>query len=336
MLSIFENSEDRKFYEEYDAKKEFPAFYNSTFVKDCGKMKRWSISDSEKVPIDMEVLEETGRIAPLRVYAYPHLKSIDECLAVCPVLSNHMFYLQADVDNYVVLDVEPDCPDHLRERFLSMSFVYGEVSMSGKGLHLVFPLPACFRDYPNAQTKTAMQEEHKWYEIHLKHNITFTRNAISDEPGTEPFEPVFREMCEQQKPPIENVTDISEERPVMPHAYEVFEKLIRSSAADYPKKLADHQDNNSVYEFNMALHYVKKVMMLKDQASVIKRLKADNESFDEDHIVWITYELLAEKLPHRDKHEECRQGMPWLLYTAKRAYDCYLKNLDKKGKKKNG
>lgn len=331
MLSILKNDPVNKdFYENYDPKKEFPVFYNSQFVKDCGKLKRWSISNEKKVPIDMDVLETEERMVNLSVYSYPHLKTIDECLEICPVLSNHMFYLQAEVDNYVVLDIEPNCPDDLRQNFLKMNFVYAETSMSGKGLHLVFKLPKCFNEYPNAQTKPAMQEEHKYYEIHLKHNVTFTRNAIDAEPGSEPFEPLFRQMCELQKPPIENIADISGERPEMPKALSLFEKLLFSKSADYNKTLKDHENNNSVYDFNMALHYVKKILLLKDQAMVMKKLKTDGEEFTEEQIIWLVYELLQEKLPHREKHDEQRCGLPYLLHTAKRAYDSYIARLAKK------
>lgn len=336
MLSALENDPvNGEFYKNYDPKKEFPAFYGSQFIKDCGKMKRWSISNDKKVPIDMEILETKERMVNLSIYAYPHLKTIDECIAICPVLSNHMFYLQAEVDGYVVLDIEPNCPEELRESFLKMNFLYAETSMSGKGLHLVFKLPACFSEYPNAQTKPAMQEEHKYYEIHLRHNVTFTRNALDVEPGTEPFEPLFRQMCELQKPPIENTCDVSEERPEMPKALSLFQRLLFSNAANYPKSLKDHENNNSVYDFNMALHYVRKILVLKDQAAVIKKLKSDGEDFTEEQIIWLVYELLQEKLPHREKHDETRGGLPYLLHTAKRAYDAHVARLAKK-KDENG
>ena len=43
-------------------------------------------------------------------------------------------------------------------------------------------------------------------------------------------------------------------------------------------------------------------------------------NLDDNQKIWIVYELATELIEHREKHDEFRNNMPWLLY---RTVDCF-------------
>lgn len=305
----------------FDAKLEFPEFYNSEFVKKCGPNRRWTVSNNKKVPIRMDVLDERGEMKNLVDYTYPSLDSLEECLRIIPNAANHTYVLNAIVDGYVVLDIEPTCPDDIKKKLLAMPYEYGEISMSGKGYHLVFPMPKCIYDYPDAVQKKAMQEKNKYYEVHLAHNITFTRNAIPDSPGTEPFEPLFKELCAEQKPSASCNFEIDEEEPEIP-----LKDLLISTVKKYTKynkTPEDFPNDKSGYEFGLMMFIAKKISFVTATAPFQRtgHVYTDNER------AWLIYLIAKDMIPYRKKHDShFINGLPYLLHSAMNA----VANFDEK------
>ncbi|MFP3802932.1 hypothetical protein, partial [Paraburkholderia sp. SIMBA_027] len=50
--------------------------------------------------------------------------------------------------------------------------------MSGRGYHLVIPVPTNLHDFPVAVGKRVLREEHGWYELLFEHWVTFTRRPV--------------------------------------------------------------------------------------------------------------------------------------------------------------
>lgn len=298
----------------FDAKLEFPEFYDSDFVKKCGPNRRWTVSNNKKVPIRMDVLDEKGEMRNLVDYSYPSLDSLEECLRIIPNAANHTYVLNAIVDGYVVLDIEPSCPEDIRRRLLAMPYEYGEISMSGKGYHLVFPLPDCIYDYPDAVQKRAMKEKNGYYEIHLAHNITFTRNAIPDSTGTEDFEPMFRELCSEQKPSVSADFDIDSEEPEIP----MRDALIRAikNGTKYNKTPEDFPNDKSGYEFGLMMFLAKKMSFVTETA----KFQRTGHVYTDNERAWVVYLVAKDLVPYREKHDNhIINGIPYLLYSAMNA-----------------
>lgn len=314
----------------FDAKLEFPEFYNSDFVKRCGPNRRWTVSNNKKIPIRMDVLDEKGEIKNLVDYSYPSLDSLDECLRIIPNAANHTYVLNALVDGYVVLDIEPTCPEQIKKKLLNMPYEYGEISMSGSGYHLVFPLPKCLYDYPDAVQKKAMQEKNKYYEIHLAHNITFTRNAIPDSPGTEPFEPLFAQLCSEQKPSVSCDFDIDEEEPEIP----MKDALMRGikNGTKYNKKPEDFPNDKSGYEFGLMMFIAKKMSFVMETVP----FQRQGHQYTDNERAWIVYLVAKELIPYREKHDNhIINGLPYLLHSAMNAVASFDEK-QRKLKEENG
>ena len=308
---------------------DFPQFYNNPVIKQLANNERWSVSTTKspdptkknKMPIDMHAFITEQKVwgaSFTRGYnPYVTLQTVCETI---PNAINNAYYLDALIDKFVVLDVEPKCPDEIKRQFLAMPYLYGETSMSGNGLHLIFRLPEeIMNKYPNAQNKMTLQEENGYYEILLNHMVTFTRNVIApsniDNPITT-FEEVFEYLAQEAKPSVtaQNVivTDITEDD--IPH-YDLLQKQLSNlhyskSLTDFPQKGSKTGYNNSSYEFGMSGFYYRALnSLLKDNTY------KDHEYSDEEK-AYIIYKRTTEELDYRPKHDELRSGMPWLLYIA--------------------
>lgn len=296
----------------YDPRPDYPAFYNSDFVKNCGNIPKWTISDNTKRPLDISRLEYEGRIASAIAPQPPSLVTLDHLLKVMPQANNHAYYLVALTDKYVVLDIEPKCPEDVKNELLRMDFCYAETSMSGKGLHLVFPCPDCFYEYPDAMKKVVLKEEHGWYEILLDHYVTFTRQATNHTPGNVSFEPFFRELCAKQVFCDKKEVDISGETPDdIPDQDYILSSLIYGST--YKKTPDDFHGDMSKYEFGMTGFLNRKLSKLLDTLVI----QQNGHEYTDNERAWLIYCTLQELLPHRDKHDTERDGLPLLLYDAK-------------------
>lgn len=297
----------------YDFRKECAAFCASGFVHDLKDKPKWTISDKNKMPVDMGELAH-GRIKGALQPAEPYTTTLDRCLEIIPNPANHAFYLDVTRDNYVVLDIEPTCPERIKRTLLELDFQYAETSMSGKGMHLVFPCPRELWDNPIARSKVVLKQRDKYYEILLNHWVTFTHNALDVKPGNRPFAKLFEAMCATQEVLSKADTDINADEPDdIPD--KDFILYILTGGSEYRKTPADFNGDVSKYEFGMAGFLYRKLLR------VLKTIKIRNNghTYTDNEKAWLIYYASLETLEHRDKHDQRRDGMPMLLYNAKNA-----------------
>ena len=296
----------------------FPEFYHNPLIKRVMDIPKWTISDNKKRPIDMRRLKDTGEITGAVHMNEKSLMTLPELCDFVPNATNHAFYLDALTDDFVVLDIEPKCPDEIKQELLSLPYLYGEVSMSGKGFHLLFLLPDCIKDYPIAQKKIVFKEEHGYYEILLNHYVTFTRKTISpyfnisNETNKNSFDELFKKMASEQVDTHRN--DIHVDNSINTEDIPMFSYMLDMlSHQHYRKKPADFYDNMSTYEFAYIgfLYYnLKKLLKI----NVIMDTK---HNYSEQELAWILYYAAKDYLPYRAKHDEYRDGLPWLLYLSR-------------------
>lgn len=303
----------------------FKDFYENPVIKSIKTNKKWSVSDKDKMPIDICALMYQNQLKGAKYTDETCLVDLDTLCNVLPTATNNAYFLDALIDGFVVLDIEPKCPDDIKNKLLNLDYLYGEVSMSGKGLHLIFPLPDCISEYPIAQKKLVLKEKHGYYEILLNHWVTFTRKAFAPSLGSDDFVPIFRELAKEQKEIAEaKEVEISELEPSdIPFKDDIISLLVKQK---YKKSLEDFNDDVSTYEFAYVgfLHY-----KLKQILNVSRIKKA--HSYTDNEKAWLLYETASQVIPHRAKHDEKRNKLPWLLFIAENviAKDCAPK---KKGK----
>lgn len=152
-----------------------------------GRRRRWTISwhldhDKEsggKVPLDMVALMSQRRVRGAFATDATCLVDLPTIRAFAPDAPNHAFWLDAAVDGVCVVDVEPDCPPVMAHLIAGLpDALYREVSMSGRGFHLVVPLPATLAGFPHLVGRSVLREPHGWYELLFRHWVTFTGRVV--------------------------------------------------------------------------------------------------------------------------------------------------------------
>lgn len=293
----------------------FPEFYGNPIISAIADIPRWTVSDNEKVPINMRELMKTGRIWGAHEISDECLVTLDDMSSTLPEAANNAFYLRAQTDGFLVLDIEKTCPPEVARELLKIPALYAERSMSGKGYHLILPLPANFWEYPIATGKRVLKEEHGWYEILLDHWITFTRVALpSDQLPPQNFDPGAWEALygSLAKEAVEAPTaefELSVERPQVPRIGQILELMTRRPME---KSLDDFHGDYSRFEFST-------LGVLYNRLSPILVAMEDAEpdaDYDESVRAWLIYEAATQILPHREKHDEARNGLPLLLNAA--------------------
>ena len=285
----------------------FPTFRENTFIQTIANDKRWTVSTADKVPIDMHILKYRNEIKGAFHASDLCLMTLDEVNEIIPNASNHAYHFDYQITNAIVLDIEPKCPEILKKSFLEMNYIYGEISLSGKGLHLIFPVPECFDNYPIAQQKKVLKEEHGYYEFLLYHYVTFTHNMLPEATGTNTIDTVFETLCRKQKESVKTDTDINLTKPEIPKEKTLLKTLCH---IEYKKTPNDFYGDMSKYEYGFTGFYHSK---LKKQ---IQLPHYKSHTYTDNEKAWLLYEIAMQKLEHRANHDENRNGLPWLLYLA--------------------
>lgn len=313
---------------------DFMDFYNNPAIQKIKDNKRWTVSTTKditdkngkkrnKMPIDMYELINNNRIWGCAWDRGHHpLVDLQTVCDTLPTAKTNTYMLDAMDDGLVVLDVEGRCPDHMKKEFLKLPYLYGEISMSGHGLHLIFELPTkILKKYPNAMTKASLQSENKDYEILMAdHFVTFTRNTLpssSNECSAEDFERIFENLCSVQKQTIQfdavNVKDIDTD-----NIPDFDTMLTYLQQFEYNKTLKDFAyPNKTGYDNSAYEHYASRYYYTQLKKCINSPAYTGAEYSDEDKAVMIYY-IAKEKIPYREKHDEIRAGMPWLLFLVTR------------------
>lgn len=298
-----------------DPRSTYTEFYENPIIGAIADIERWTVSDNEKVPINMRELLDRGRIWGAHEISSECLVSLSEMTEKLPQAANNAFYLRAQTDGFLVLDIEKTCPPDVAAKLLTIPALYAERSMSGKGYHLILPLPANFWDYPIATGKRVLQEQHGWYEILLDHWVTFTRNVIPARSLPEPdrggsaWSDLYASLASAAVEAPTTEFDVSAERPEIVRVDQILELMTRRGLE---KTLDDFNGDSSRYEFSSLGTLYNRL------APILVAIKdaEPGADFDASAKSWLIYEAAARLIPHRDKHDEIRNGMPLLLNAA--------------------
>ncbi|MGW2986415.1 hypothetical protein [Streptomyces goshikiensis] len=324
----------------------FPQFYGNAAIRALASACRWTISGQigeeapgdptkppkRKAPIDVRHLLDgctpsCQHGGPLRgAFAQDEtcLLTLDELTTAIPNAANTAFYIQAQTDGLLVLDIEADCPPGVATDLLRLSgILYSELSMSGRGFHLVMPLPKNFHDFPIAAGKRVLREEHGWYELLLDHWLTFTRQPVPDRivvhvdaaisaPAFVSIEDLYAQLAvnaSKSSGASASAVDTSEDMPGIPYSQIIVEQTL-AVAHHQLREPGDFNHDMSRWEFSVlaSLHG-----WMRTQLRAYGALGVEYSTSD---AAWLLYKAALEVIPARPKHSERRNGRPFLLDRA--------------------
>ncbi|WP_234431271.1 hypothetical protein [Streptomyces sp. NRRL F-5053] len=252
------------------------------------------------------------------------LLTLDELTEALPTAANAAYYLQAQTDGLIVVDIEPNCPPDVAADLLQLpGIAYREVSMSGRGFHLVTPMPQNFHEFPVAAGKRVLREQHGWYEILFDHWCTFTRTPIPDNiagaaaASTRPaqfatVEALYADLAvkaRQTSNASATAVSTGATMPDIPYAAKIIERTLPG----------DHQAFHDPARFDHDLSRWEFSVL----ARLYHRLRAAQRPYESFGIAysasdtaWLLHRAALDVLPFRPKHAQTRNGRPFLLDRA--------------------
>lgn len=311
----------------------FPHFYSNPAVRFLGTVPRWTVSGrlgddptaKGKAPIDLKALLDTGRIRGAWAANENCLVTLGELTQRLPAAANAAFYLRAQTDGLLVIDIEPSCPEDITANLLALPGVlYAETSMSGHGYHLVTGLPDGFWNYPVATGKRVLREENGWYEILIDHWVTFTRIPVRqeimaraekvdlDRAPFASFPDLYRSLAETVRAPSAASTEVctSNDAHEIAASRQIVERTLAGAMSRF--KTLDHfGGDHSRFEFS-----VLGVLHREMRGHLVRFGFIHRASYSAGDQAWLLHQAALQVLPSRPKHNERRNGRPFLLDRA--------------------
>ena len=290
---------------------------------------KWTVSNSEKVPLDMFALRKGREWGASNARTHSSYEPFEEVDNFLPSSADKNYklccFIEPDGD-YALLDIEAICPKEIRQMLLDAfkdDMIYIEKSMSGNGIHAVIP-----RKY------SGTCKCKKYAEILVNHHCTFTCKSMDFDTAYNIDIETNQETSEEDEELIQgmtNVYDLFKAPQVSTYKgganfdeYKAERRFLNGSHADlynimynfeYKKSLADFDNDYSRYEYGYASSLNQ--LILRTAPNMID----ENAHFYNMHIskksaAILISMILKQKLPPRLKHDEYRNGLPWLLYIA--------------------
>lgn len=299
-------------------------FLNSDFIKTIKNKKQWCIS-VEKKPIDMHELFKTGKVWGVSDRGYIPYLLLDELKEKFEQkniefneLKSVTYHINTPFDDFFVLDIESSCDNETKRRLINTDFLYGEISSSGKGLHLIYPLSLIKgnTELEGLINRTKIQKKDKTLEFLFTHHVTFTGNQIQKKKNNKGNQIIVDELKNLLKENSEYNPVRSYETVDEPNLSEFNELIHFLENCKYNKTVEDfkkdktNENDYSKYEFGFFGFFYWRLKNLLET----NKFKNLNPNVHER--AFILYNIAKEKLPKRKKHDTIRDGKPWLLFLA--------------------
>lgn len=321
----------------------------------------WTVSSDKKIPVDMKFfLDNRGSIRPANVLSdiYP-LVPLDDTMI--PELDgiNRTYHLHAAQNHIFMVDIEPKASDELLNSGIKFPANYTEISKNG-GVHLLIEVP---NDLINKENEylfngTVFKTPSGEFEyIFNNHFITFTKRIVYDKPLAD-FENNPNEKM-QLKQLLNSIVEMDKDRKAAREAAQLekatynpndiheslIKRLLKTSVlkqtiVNQKRKDPNDVDNDmSVFEHKIAIACAGRVDYVLSYFKTMPQSRIIYADFSESDAIRTIELMLIEILDHREKHDEVRYGMPWLVYQASDSLSYVkaqkkLKKLEKQNKNK--
>ena len=346
-------------------------FIQNPLIDKIADDENWTVSDDKKKPVNAKVLLATEQVVNAKFdgeWPLVSLRLLDSNIKLDAV--NRAYWLQARKNRVIAIDIEPVASDLMKNYMIHFPAHYTEMSRNG-GVHVILEVPESMindenrylfddlsvlkEDVPKNEEGKELRPAH--FEVLFNdHYVTFTkfmvhkpycdyendskaRSALAEFLDTivkmDKKRKEIRERIRQYKISMINNQITTEKK----EAIEKFTGLLPFDNAKEQAEMKDPADfggDLSRYEMSIASGLAYHTLRCHEGAKDTISYRELAESLTENDLVYAIYTMLEEVVPYRDKHDEERDGLPWLLFTAKNAYEFTRANTVKKKKRKKG
>lgn len=346
---------------------DYPIVHPNTFSKNpliqlIAKDKNWTVSNNKKIPINARLFLNTDKIEPVKFNNGNPLVSLDELDANVNLQAvNRTYRLKARENRIIAIDVEPHSSQELKDYVLKFPAHLTELSTNG-GVHLFIKVPEdlindenryMFDDLSVFKEPVPKEEQRQaYYEVIFNdHFITFTKRMDIDKECTNFIsnEIARKQLIDFLEKIVELDRDKKESRELAKnYKIELAQNMIDNksmeridrfialkalrSAIDQTsdKTIEDFGDDGSRYEMSVASTLSAHVIKIHKLSIKTEMLHELASSLSEQDLAYSVYRMIEDIVPYRDKHEEFRDGLPWLLYISKKSYEFIKSQTEKK------
>lgn len=345
------------------------AFLQTPLIQKMYAIPQWTVSDDDKKPINMREFIDTNFN---RCSLFKQSKDNDLSALVTgyeieqyPQLTNTNRAFRFDGNDrrespILCIDVESTARESLVQRALDLPADYREWSKSG-GLHVLVEIPPhCLpKEAEYLFSLAGIQHETTEFEcIFNRHFMTFTKKVINT-PAHNLHDPESDDSLKLRNF-LMRLVEIDEENQkrrlmlksvqttTMPEGYDLdnlpeeIKNLALFANSYVINELTeltpdDYEGNKSRYEYNVACRITGSIyreVHKGDNPFISSLIGKQVKDLNEWDYTYACYIRLSEVLPPRDKHNETRQGLDWLLYVANTATRYVLADEAEKEKNK--
>ncbi|PAE87769.1 hypothetical protein [Shouchella clausii] len=345
-------------------------FIQNPLIRHLADDPYWTVSDDNKRPVNARLLLDTGKVYNVKFdREWPLVTLLD--LDADPNLQavNRAYRLRARENRVIAIDIEPNAPEHMKQEALEFPAHFTELSKNG-GIHLLIRVPddlinqenqymfdelSVFKEpVPKPEDPTEKPRGAYFEVLFNDHFVTFTKRMLIDKPCVDynqnpeaknklaHFLEGIVQMDKQRKKDRELAKQyrigimksiINEEKEKAIESFISIKPFEEAKEQAESRNVSDFGGDSSRYEMSvangLAFHTIRLHKLAKDTLS----FKQVAEALTEQDLAYAIYMLLKEIVPYREKHDETRDGLPWLLFTAKRAYEYVKAQNAKRGKK---
>lgn len=330
-------------------------FVENPLIQELSSLPQWTISTKDKRPLNARLAIDTNFKDFKLFKEADDLVTLDELNQYKRFdNSNRAFYF---TDNqymdmpYICIDIEPTGREELVQKAMKLPFEYGEISKSG-GLHLLIRVP---RHCITRKTEYLFEDisvlKHPSGEIEVifdRHFVTFTKKVIEgpnvdlstpDTPDSlalthflegltvidekaRHFRQVAKDVGRSERPANLDIDNVSQEAKnlatfVSPYKMDELKKL---RVTDF---MQTEKPDYSRYEYTLfrkfSLSVLAQVTKNKKNRPVRQLIGKEAVEINEWDLALGSYDVLKDIIPFRPKHNEQRNGLPYLFAIALKA-----------------
>lgn len=315
----------------------FTRFSQNPAIGSLASTSRWSVSgslrpgDNAKAPLDVRHLVAKSVKRGCWSRDENCCFNLFDLNLNLPDATNFAFYLDAEKDGFVCLDIEPSCPKPFSQFLVFLAAKAGaqyvELSCSGKGFHVLIPASIFNQDtLKRFLAKASLRSLDGSFEFLIRHWVTFTANSVTF-PGTKPA-PSFLDSEFHHVDSIQTLvetllnqtpasTSIETPRidPDVDYDFSGAKGMIDEvvdQTSPFLSNLTDFDNDHSRWEFSIA-NSLWRALLPKIAAynAIFAHLDTPTQS-------WLLYQAMLLVIPHRPKHDSLRDGLPLLWWNALR------------------
>lgn len=325
--------------EQHKVQANIQAFNNNPLIQKLGREQNWVISDTNKAPLDMHRYLTDGTLSFAKPspdwnprVTLPELNSNQNLK-----FTNRAYHLNAEKNHVICIDIENTITEPMKTRLLQLPFQYLEYS-THLGFHGLLYVDDKYINRENEYLFdiTNLKIPNRTWEVILNnHYCTFTQDVIEpiqmDEKTKDNMMINFLNYLVQidqvnQKARYDRQQALNVKSEI-PERINKIAKLFPESdfkniARISPDLYVDNsgQPDMSRYEFNICKLIRKQIASrliygFVDPFSALT-LNDGAKGLSADDYVYLTYYFAQKIIPHRDKHDTQRDGLPYLLYTC--------------------